>query len=62
MPKIYNTPKRSIVVKTRMTNEEYCRLSRDDELAGESNSISNQKSIITKFCRDISVRILRMDT
>ena len=23
MPKIYNTPKRSIVVKTRMTNEEY---------------------------------------
>ena len=30
----------------------YCRLSRDDELAGESNSISNQKSIITKFCRD----------
>ena len=30
----------------------YCRLSRDDELAGESNSISNQKSIISKFCRD----------
>ena len=23
----------------------YCRLSRDDELAGESNSITNQKSI-----------------
>ena len=24
----------------------YCRLSRDDELAGESNSIKNQKSIL----------------
>ena len=38
----------------------YCRLSRDDELAGESNSISNQKSIISKFCKDIFARFLRM--
>ena len=37
----------------------YCRLSRDDELAGESNSISNQKSIITKFCRDNGLKNLQ---
>ena len=27
----------------------YCRLSRDDELSGESNSITNQKSILSKY-------------
>ena len=27
----------------------YCRLSRDDELAGESNSIKNQKLILSKY-------------
>ena len=27
----------------------YCRLSRDDELAGESNSIVNQKAILKKY-------------
>ena len=37
----------------------YCRLSRDDELAGESNSISNQKSIISKFCRDNGLKNLQ---
>ena len=26
----------------------YCRLSRDDELEGESNSISNQKKLLQK--------------
>ena len=30
----------------------YCRLSRDDELAGESNSIKNQKSILSKYAKD----------
>ena len=30
----------------------YCRLSRDDELAGESNSIKNQKSILSKYAQD----------
>jgi len=30
----------------------YCRLSRDDELQGESNSISNQRRILETFCRD----------
>ena len=27
----------------------YCRLSRDDELTGESNSIVNQKAILKKY-------------
>ena len=30
----------------------YCRLSRDDELSGESNSIKNQKSILSKYAED----------
>lgn len=30
----------------------YCRLSRDDELQGDSNSIVNQKAILTKYAKD----------
>ena len=30
----------------------YCRLSRDDEMAGESNSIINQKSILSKYANE----------
>lgn len=30
----------------------YCRLSRDDELAGESNSITNQKAQLTRYAHD----------
>ena len=30
----------------------YCRLSRDDELQGESNSISNQKRILENYARE----------
>lgn len=30
----------------------YCRLSRDDGLAGESNSITNQKSILSKYAKE----------
>lgn len=30
----------------------YCRLSRDDDMAGESNSIINQKSILSKYAKD----------
>ena len=30
----------------------YCRLSRDDMLQGESNSITNQKSIVNKYAKD----------
>ena len=30
----------------------YCRLSRDDELQGDSNSIRNQKAILQKYAED----------
>lgn len=30
----------------------YCRLSRDDELAGDSNSIVNQRAILGKYAKD----------
>ena len=33
----------------------YCRLSRDDELQGDSNSIVNQKKILTKYCEENSL-------
>ena len=31
----------------------YCRLSRDDEQSGESNSITNQKQILSKYAESI---------
>ena len=34
----------------------YCRLSRDDELAGESNSITNQKAQLTRYAHDQGFR------
>ena len=30
----------------------YCRLSRNDELTGDSNSIVNQKTILSKYAQD----------
>ena len=30
----------------------YCRLSQDDMLDGESNSITNQKSILLRYVQD----------
>ena len=30
----------------------YCRLSRDDELQGDSNSIAHQSEILSKYARD----------
>lgn len=30
----------------------YCRLSNDDDLCGESNSITNQKAILKKYADD----------
>lgn len=37
----------------------YCRLSRDDELAGDSNSIVNQKNILSKYAKDNGFRNTR---
>ena len=36
----------------------YCRLSRDDELQGESNSIRNQKDILEKYALDMGFKNL----
>ena len=30
----------------------YCRLSRDDELQGDSNNIVNQKAILSKYAKE----------
>ena len=37
----------------------YCRLSRDDELQGDSNSIINQKKILEKYCKDHGYTTIR---
>ena len=37
----------------------YCRLSRDDDLAGDSNSIVNQKNILIKYANDNGFRNTR---
>ncbi len=37
----------------------YCRLSRDDEMAGESNSIKNQKLILSKYAEDNKFQNIR---
>ena len=37
----------------------YCRLSRDDELEGESNSITNQKSILSKYAKENGLTNIR---
>lgn len=37
----------------------YCRLSRDDELSGDSNSIVNQKVILKKYAEDNGFRNIR---
>ena len=34
----------------------YCRLSRDDDQAGESNSIVNQRAILKKYAQDQKFR------
>ena len=52
----------STIRKSQVTFEEakitalYCRLSRDDELAGDSNSIVNQKAILKKYAEDNGFR------
>lgn len=37
----------------------YCRLSRDDELQGDSNSIVNQKNILSKYAKENGFKNLR---
>lgn len=42
----------SATVKEDKITALYCRLSRDDELQGDSNSIINQKAILQKYADD----------
>ena len=35
----------------------YCRLSKDDELQGESNSITNQKEILKQYAKENNLNI-----
>ena len=39
----------------------YCRLSQDDMLQGESNSITNQKAILKKYAEETEIRKLRLE-
>jgi len=43
-------------VKNDLITALYCRLSRDDELQGDSNSIKNQKAILQKYAIDNGFR------
>ena len=45
----------NIALDTKITAL-YCRLSRDDELQGDSNSIKNQKAILQKYADDNGFR------
>ncbi len=47
-----NRTRQSSAVKEGKITALYCRLSRDDELQGDSNSIKNQKSILQKYADD----------
>lgn len=49
MKQLYRQP--SIIAMDKITAL-YCRLSRDDELQGDSNSIINQKTILQKYADD----------
>lgn len=44
--------RQSYTIATDKITALYCRLSRDDELQGDSNSILNQKAILQKFADD----------
>ena len=48
--------RRSSVYESERITALYCRLSRDDELQGESNSITNQKSILKKYADENGFR------
>ena len=47
-----NNKRQSSAVKEDKITALYCRLSRDDELQGDSNSIINQKAILQKYADD----------
>ena len=44
-------PKQQYSQKCNLESCVYCRLSKDDELIGESASISNQRDILVNYCQ-----------
>ena len=38
----------------------YLRLSRDDDLEGESNSISNQKTLLTRYAKENGLKNVKI--
>ena len=40
------------ILQSNKTTALYLRLSRDDDLEGESNSISNQKTLLTRYAKE----------
>ncbi|MBR6313106.1 MAG: recombinase family protein, partial [Clostridia bacterium] len=51
-----NRQSHNAVGNSDKTTALYCRLSRDDELQGDSNSIKNQKAILQKYADDNGFR------
>lgn len=47
-----NTNRQSFINANDKITALYCRLSRDDDLQGDSNSILNQKSMLKKYADD----------
>lgn len=53
-------PKEETMLDQQKITVLYCRLSNEDALDGESNSIANQKAILTKYAKEhgfINIRI-----
>jgi len=40
------------VNQSNIVNALYCRLSRDDDMQGDSNSIQNQKKLLSKYAKE----------
>ena len=54
-PVLTVAPKKEDMSMTRATGKItalYCRLSQEDDIDGESNSISNQKAILEKYAKE----------
>lgn len=51
-----NINRQSSVVNEDKITALYCRLSRDDDLQGDSNSIINQKAMLQKYADDNGFR------
>lgn len=53
-PVLADCPQKGVIMKQQSgkITALYCRLSRDDELQGDSNSIVNQKAILSKYAKE----------